>query len=108
MTAAWKMGLTRSIGVSNWNSTMMQDLVDAGLPLPALNQIQWESGFLEPGLPFTPYPHAETSASEYAWCTALSGDNFTILTVLNWICVGIYGRGALPSPVLAVDWPMWC
>jgi diketogulonate reductase-like aldo/keto reductase len=68
MVTAWRMGLTRSIGVSNWNSTMMQDLVDAGLPLPALNQIQWEAGHLEPGTAFTPYPRTETFASEYAWC----------------------------------------
>ena len=40
--------------------------------------------------------------------SALSGSIFTILTGLNWICVGIHGRGALPSPVLALDWPIWC
>ena len=40
--------------------------------------------------------------------TALSGSISTILTVLDWICVGIHGRGALPSPVLALDWPIWC
>ena len=26
---------------------------------------------------------------------------FTVLTVLSWICVGMHGCGALPSPVLA-------
>ena len=65
MVAAWKMGLTRSIGVSNWNSTMMQDLKDAGLPLPAANQIGWSPGIV-PRL-FEPYPHSETSASLLAW-----------------------------------------
>jgi aldehyde reductase len=39
LVAAWRMGLARSIGVSNFNSTMIQDLVDAALPLPAVNQI---------------------------------------------------------------------
>ena len=41
-------------------------------------------------------------------CTSLSGSISTISTGLNRICVGMHGRGALPSPVLAVDWPMWC
>ena len=40
--------------------------------------------------------------------TALSGPISTILTVLSWICVGIHRRGVLPSPVLALDWPIWC
>ena len=39
-------------------------------------------------------------------CTALSGSISTILTALNGICVGIHGCGALPSPVLALDWPI--
>ena len=32
----WKAGLTRSIGVSNFNSTHMQELANAGLPLPSV------------------------------------------------------------------------
>jgi diketogulonate reductase-like aldo/keto reductase len=68
MVAAWKMGLTRSIGVSNWNSKNMQDLVDASLPLPAVNQINWQPGFLKDGVQFIPYPHDETFVSELAWC----------------------------------------
>ena len=34
-------------------------------------------------------------------CTSLSGSISTILTVLNWICAGIYMCGALSSPVCA-------
>jgi len=66
MLAAWKLGLTRSVGVSNFNSTHMQDLKDAGLPLPAANQIEWNPGITVK--PFVPYPHAETFASLRAWC----------------------------------------
>ena len=40
--------------------------------------------------------------------TSLSGSISTILTVLNWICVGIHRCGALPSPVLALNWPISC
>ena len=40
--------------------------------------------------------------------TALSGSISTILTVLNWICLGIHGRGSLPSPVRALAWLIWC
>ena len=39
-------------------------------------------------------------------CTALSGSMSTILTVFNWICVGIQRRGG--AAVLALDWPIWC
>ena len=35
------------------------------------------------------------------WGTALSGSISTILTILSWICAGIYMCGALPSPVCA-------
>ena len=35
------------------------------------------------------------------WCTSLSGSISTILTVLSWICTGIYICRALPSPVSA-------
>jgi diketogulonate reductase-like aldo/keto reductase len=46
MLATMQMGLTRAVGVSNFNSTNMQDLKDAGLPLPAVNQIQWFPGIV--------------------------------------------------------------
>jgi diketogulonate reductase-like aldo/keto reductase len=34
----WKAGGARAIGVSNYNTTHLQEIVDAGLPLPALLQ----------------------------------------------------------------------
>jgi diketogulonate reductase-like aldo/keto reductase len=69
MVYVWKtLRLVRSIGVSNFNSTMMQDLADAGLPLPAINQINWQPGFLRPQTAFVPYPHAETFGSLLFWC----------------------------------------
>ena len=40
--------------------------------------------------------------------TALSGSIFTVLTGLSWICVGIHSRRALPSPVCALNGPIWC
>ena len=46
------MGLTRSIGVSNWNTTEMQDLKDAGLTLPSATQIQWMPGMMQPNKTF--------------------------------------------------------
>jgi diketogulonate reductase-like aldo/keto reductase len=66
MVDAMKMGLARAIGVSNFNSTNMEDLKDAGLPLPAANQIEWNPGIVPK--PFVPYPHAETFASLQKWC----------------------------------------
>ena len=70
MVAAMQMGLTRSIDVSNFNSTEMQDLKDAGLPLPAANQISWSPGIV-PKL-FGPYSHTETSKSLQAWYVCIT------------------------------------
>ena len=46
----------------------MQDLQDAGLPLPAVNQIEWNPGIVP--RPFVPYSdnNAETFRSLQAWC----------------------------------------
>ena len=33
-------GLIREIGVSNWNICHIEEIVEAGLPLPAVNQIE--------------------------------------------------------------------
>ena len=49
----------------------MQDLADAGLPLPAVNQIAWQPGALAVDArgTFVPYPRGpETFASLRAWC----------------------------------------
>jgi len=35
----WKSGGTRAIGVSNYNETHLQEILDANLPLPSVNQI---------------------------------------------------------------------
>ena len=48
-----------------------QELLDAGLPLPAVNQIAWAPGALRHGNAFKPAAsgqHNETFASLFAWC----------------------------------------
>ena len=34
----WKTGAAKAVGVSNWNSTHFQEIADAGLPMPSVNQ----------------------------------------------------------------------
>jgi 2,5-diketo-D-gluconate reductase A len=41
MVLLWRAGKARSIGVSNYNSSHIEEIVAAGLPLPAVNQIQY-------------------------------------------------------------------
>ena len=51
-----------------------------------------------------PGGHLQDPSAPYqdpATGTSLSGSLSTILTVLSWICAGIYMCGALPSPVCA-------
>lgn len=38
MVKAWKLGFARAIGVSNFNTTHMDDIKAAGLPMPSVNQ----------------------------------------------------------------------
>ena len=35
----WKAGQTRAIGVSNYNQSQLEEIIDAGLPLPSVNQV---------------------------------------------------------------------
>jgi len=45
-------GQTRAIGVSNYNETHIQEIIDAGLPLPSVNQCPfnlWHSKDAQPG-----------------------------------------------------------
>jgi len=39
MVHVFNNNLTRAIGVSNYNISQLQEIIDAGLPLPSLNQI---------------------------------------------------------------------
>lgn len=41
MVELWRAGKARSIGVSNYNSSHVDEIAAAGLPLPAVNQIQF-------------------------------------------------------------------
>lgn len=52
----WKSGGARSIGVSNYNASELQEIVDAGMPLPAINQI-----------PFNLYRSSSQMAT-ISWC----------------------------------------
>jgi diketogulonate reductase-like aldo/keto reductase len=50
-------GLARSIGVSNYNITHLQEIIDAGLPLPSTNQVS-----------FNPYNYRTGRADLLAFC----------------------------------------
>ena len=53
LVAIWGRGGARAIGVSNYNQTHLQEIMDAGLPLPAVNQLPfnlYHSGDLGNGL----------------------------------------------------------
>ena len=41
MVLLFKRGVVRSIGVSNYNTTHLQEIIDAGLPLPTANQVSF-------------------------------------------------------------------
>ena len=41
MLQLWHAGLAKAIGVSNYNSSHIEEIEGAGLPLPAVNQIQF-------------------------------------------------------------------
>ena len=37
----WKAGKSLAIGVANYNISHLQEIIDAGMPLPAVNQVRW-------------------------------------------------------------------
>ena len=52
MVEIWRSGSARAIGVSNFNTTHLQEIADAGLPLPSVNQMPfnlWHSRDAAPG-----------------------------------------------------------
>lgn len=51
----WKDGGTRSVGVSNFNVTHLGELEDAGLPLPAVNQVSFSGYHSDVEMPLLQY-----------------------------------------------------
>jgi len=54
----WRAGFARAVGVSNFNETHLQEIADAGLALPSVNQI-----------PYNIY-RSSAQAGVVAWCAA--------------------------------------
>ena len=78
LLAAFAAGQARAVGVSNYNRTHLQEIVDAGLPLPAVNQI-----------PYHPFRSA-SQADTLAWCRAHN------VTVVAYSPLGIPDYHAFP------------
>lgn len=57
MLVLFKRGLVRSIGVSNYNVSHLQEIIDAGLPLPSINQVS-----------FNPYNYRTGRADLLTFC----------------------------------------
>jgi diketogulonate reductase-like aldo/keto reductase len=50
MVTIFHSGRARSIGVSNYNITHLQEIVDAGLPLPSINQCPFNACAATPNI----------------------------------------------------------
>jgi hypothetical protein len=95
LVEAWQAGQTRAIGVANYNSSHLQEIIDAGMPLPAVNQVrnatvapQWR----------------RVQADIHAFCNAHN------ITLLSYSPMGIpdwhtfpTGPGKLPAPSTTLD-----
>jgi 2,5-diketo-D-gluconate reductase A len=68
MLTIWKQGLARAVGVSNFNSTHLQEIADANLPMPSVNQCQFspDHGLHAKGC--TPGSEAETCGELLKYC----------------------------------------
>jgi diketogulonate reductase-like aldo/keto reductase len=58
LVTIWQSGGARAVGVSNYNASHLQEIKDAGLPLPAVNQI-----------PYNVYTSSKQDET-VAWCKA--------------------------------------
>jgi diketogulonate reductase-like aldo/keto reductase len=120
LVEAWQAGQTRAIGVANYNSSHLQEIIDAGMPLPAVNQVrnateapQWRRVQTVPRLlsprsapfqvPFHLY-NAAAQADIHAFCYAHN------ITLLSYSPMGIpdwhtfpTGPGKLPAPSTTLD-----
>ena len=70
MVRVWQEGKALAIGVSNWNTTHLQEIVDAGLPLPSVNQC-----------PFNLYhSSAQQELRDYCKAHNILSDHHTLLS----------------------------
>ena len=58
LVSIWQSGGAKSIGVSNYNSSQLQEIADAGLPMPAVVQNPFNIG------------HSSAEMSTLAYCNA--------------------------------------
>jgi len=70
LISVWKAGLVRAIGVSNYNITHIEEIKQAGLPLPAVNQVQFSPHHGPNQSPCTPLgvKGVETCGSLLKYC----------------------------------------
>jgi 2,5-diketo-D-gluconate reductase A len=78
----YKNGTALAIGVANYNISHLQEIIDAGMPLPAVNQV-----------PFHLY-NAGAQQELLAWCAAHK------IVVLSYSPLGIPDWHAFPTPAL--------
>jgi diketogulonate reductase-like aldo/keto reductase len=70
MVAVWKMGLAKAIGVSNFNTTHLKELADAGLPTPSVNQAEFNPTHGLSAKGCTPGSATETCGELLDYCKA--------------------------------------
>ena len=89
MVQVFNSGFARSIGVSNYNITHIQEIIDSGLPLPAINQ-----------RPFNPH-RASSSKDIIAFCRQhkILFDGYSPLGVPDMANGGSRGAHVFPSTV---------
>lgn len=79
LVEVWQKGQALSIGVANYNSTHLQEIIDAGMPLPSVNQV-----------PFHIY-NAAAQSDIHTWCKAHN------ITLLSYSPMGIPDWHAFPT-----------
>lgn len=84
----WHAGKSLAIGVANYGISDLQEIIDAGLPLPAVNQI-----------PFHLY-NAAAQLPLVAWCKSHD------IVVLSYSPLGIPDWHSYPTPALPASTPL--
>ena len=70
MVQVWKSGLAKAIGVSNFNTTHLKEIADAGLPTPSVNQCQFNPSHGLSAKGCTPGSETETCGELLEYCKA--------------------------------------
>lgn len=103
MVSIWKRGLAKAIGVSNFNTSHLQEIADAGLPMPSVNQCAFSPNHGLHTKGCTPGSQTETCGDLLKYCQAhnivYNGYSCVFVAVAVAVALVVASYTILPNPI---------